>query len=654
MSKQLIGNGERPEQALVSAFRVLRVWPVFLLLVAMVALRYIPSRIEDGPARLWMMAAIGPLLGSVLIIVWWLVASRARWQERAFGFLGIVVSLVVVLTRVHPSIWGPAVMTVTIPMGIAAFGIGTMVCARMLNYRRTIIALVLATCGFAFSTLLRAEGLWGDFTVEFHWRWQESSEERMLARHENSQSGLLNELPVEDLEKALLAPEWPGFRGADRNGRQRGTRFATNWATNAPQQLWKIAVGPAWSSFVVAGDLLFTQEQRGAADSVICYDAKSGREVWTQQVESRFDDPLGGPGPRATPTLTDGNLFVMGAQGFLTRLNPKTGAVVWMQDLQKAANRKPPMWGFSSSPLVSNDVVIVHAGGAGDKGVLAFDIQTGKLRWSAASSEHSYSSPHPLELQGEELVGILTDAGLNLLDPTTGKERFNCPWTIQGYRALQPQLVDGNTLLIPTGMGFGTRLVRIAKTGESFSTNEVWTSLNLKPDFNDFVVYQGHLYGFDGAIFTCLSLENGERRWKGGRYGKGQVLLLEDSGLLLIASEQGDVALVKADPAAHTELAKIKMIDGKTWNHPVVVGDRLYVRNAQEAACYRLPLASSSADESESFVGQFLDRTFVHLHVSTSDSSEQKGIFRATGVYPSVSTNSRNASRTLVTGVSTP
>jgi outer membrane protein assembly factor BamB len=238
--------------------------------------------------------------------------------------------------------------------------------------------------------------------------------------------------------------------------------------------------------------------------------------------------------------------------------------------------------------------VIVHAGGEGDKGTLAFDVETGELSWAAAAGDHSYSSPQLSAIADEDFVLMLTNSGLNLLDPQTGAERLFYEWRYQGYRILQPQVVDGDSILLPTGSGVGTRRIRISNSDGGLSVEELWTSRHLKPDFNDFVVHRDHGYGFDGAIFTCVDLATGKRTWKGGRYGKGQVLLLADSGLLLVASERGDVVLLKADPSGHQELAKFRALEGKTWNHPVVIGDRLYIRNAQEAACFRLPLASEA------------------------------------------------------------
>jgi outer membrane protein assembly factor BamB len=153
-------------------------------------------------------------------------------------------------------------------------------------------------------------------------------------------------------------------------------------------------------------------------------------------------------------------------------------------------------------------------------------------------------------------------------------------------------------------MSIGTRAIHIEKKDGNLSATELWTSRLLKPDFTDFVVYQGHAYGVDGGFFICIDLKNGERKWKGDRYGKGEVVLLESSGLLLVSTEPGDVVLVKADPSASIELASFKAIEGKTWNHPVVVGDRLYIRNSQEAAAYQLPLAEPKTVMNSGFVRQ--------------------------------------------------
>ena len=569
----------------------LRIWPAMLLLLAMVLLRLSPSLIESGPDMLPLVAAMGPIICSLLILIWWLTASRATGLERLMGLVGISAFSALTFALSDNSMQSPATMLVwTIPMGFAAFTIGAFVIRRRTTRTRTCTAIGIAALGLMFSILLRSNGMWGHAQIDLHWRWTPTAEEKLLAERASGSESTEPELEIDEMTAALENPAWPGFRGPNRNSRQTGTTFDSNWTSTAPELLWKISVGPAWSSFAVAGNLLFTQEQRGPNECVICYDAETGSEIWVEQTEARFSDPLGGPGPRATPQLANGSLFVLGADGDLLRLNPVNGKIAWQTNIGETAGRKPPEWGFSSSPLVVNNLVVVHAGGEGNKGTLAFDTETGDLKWSAPAGDHSYSSPQSATLADEELVLMMTNAGLRLLNPTNGEVRLTYDWPHRGYRALQPQVVKDNHLLLATESRTGSRLVKITKADESLAVEDIWSTRNLKADFNDFVVFDGNIYGFDGGLFACVDLDTGDRQLKGGRYGKGQVLVLEDSELLFISSERGKGVLVKATPDDHVELATTQLLKGKTWNHPVIVGDRLFIRNAEEAACYRLPV----------------------------------------------------------------
>ncbi|HAV63488.1 MAG TPA: alcohol dehydrogenase [Verrucomicrobiales bacterium] len=576
------------------AHRPLRVWPALVLVALMAVMRFGPGLMEDGRSTLWMVVVFGPMLCSLLLLIWWLAASRATGRERLLGFLGLIGVIIGVTFLLHPTMIGPGMSYLMIPMGMAAFALGAAVLARRRPLARTGVPLVLTLAGCSISLLFRNDGMTGNFGMDLHWRWTPTAEEQLLASLDaGSRKAPLVSTPAPG--EVPGEADWPGFRGPNRNGRSAGPVVATDWAARPPELLWKVRVGPGWSSFAVAGDRLFTQEQRGPDEMIVCYSATDGRELWTRGLELRFDEPLGGPGPRATPTLVNGALFVTGATGMLMRLDPASGEILWQQDMREVAGRDLPMWGFAASPLVAGPVVVVHAGGSGDKGVLAFDVESGQLRWSAAAGDHSYSSPQLETVAGEPTVLMLSNEGLRLLNPETGAERLNYEWKFAGYRALQPHVLDDETILLPTGPNLGTRAIRVSKTGDGLTAEELWTSRNLKPDFSDFVVFEGNAYGFDGGIFACVDLGTGERKWKGGRYGKGQVLLLESSGLLLIASERGEAVLVRADPADHVEVARFQALEGKTWNHPVVVGDRLYLRNAEEAAGYRLPLAKAAS-----------------------------------------------------------
>lgn len=573
--------------------RTLRVWPAAVLAALMVAARFGPMAVEDGASRYWMIPVFGPLLGCVLLVVWWLAASRATWRERVFGLLGILASLGVVLTLEDRSMRGPGTSYFTLPTGMLAFAVAMIVLRSCSPLKRTGVGL-LATFGvFAISMLLRTEGMSGDYVFKFVPRWAASAEDAWLATSASA-TPTVAAVAGGAMAAEAGAAEWPGFRGADRSGSVSGVRITTAWNTTPPRRVWKTPVGPGWSSFAVAGRRLYTQEQRGPKETVVCYDADTGKEAWSRGFDARFEEALGGPGPRATPTVGAGGLFVVGSTGLFVRLNPLNGDVVWQVDLATEAQRKLPMWGFSASPLVAGDAVIVYAGGPGQNGVIGFDPATGKRRWGVAAGIDSYSSPHPATVAGESVVLMLTNDGLLAIEPKSGSERLRYDWKFMNYRALQPQLGGNDTVVLPTGMNVGTRAIHLVRTNGAFNAEELWTSKNLKPDFSDSVIHDGHIYGADGGIFTCVDLKTGERRWKGGRYGKGQALLLRDAALILIAAESGEVVLLKADPKEWAELGRFKAIEGKTWNHPVVVGDRLYLRNSQEAACYQLDLATAA------------------------------------------------------------
>ncbi|HEX7861270.1 MAG TPA: PQQ-binding-like beta-propeller repeat protein [Verrucomicrobiae bacterium] len=584
-------------------FRPLRAWPAVGLIVLMVAARLVPPYLEGGQSRYWIITNMVPALLGIFLLIWWLTASRANWKERVFGFLGVIAAVMVTFVLGDVTMRGAGTMYLTGPMGLLLFGLVAVLFKERAPMTRTGFAVLAAFLGCGYSLLLRSDGYDGDYVLVSHWRWTKSAEERLLANSggNGSRAGVINStnVAVDGIGAAFANPEWPAFRGADRSGRVVGPQIATNWSAQAPRQLWKIPVGPAWSSFAIAGKFLFTQEQRGPMEAVVCYDADTGQEIWRQEFEARLDDPMGGPGPRATPTLAtlttggtnEAGLFVMGSTGILLRLDPANGKIVWQQNVKELAGReKLPMWGYAGSPLVTKGVVIVWGGGAAGKGLLAFDAEKGALRWSVgAAGVESYCSPQLNTIAGEDLVLLVSEAGLLAVDPASGKERLNYDWKFNGYRAQQPAVI-GDTVVMYSGMGPGSRAIQIKQSNGELAAEELWTVKNLKPDFTDFVVHEGHLFGIDGGFMTCVDVKTGQRKWRDGRYGKGEVVLLENSKALLVAAEDGRVALVEANATEFKEVASFKALEGKTWNHPVVVGNRLYVRNAQEAACFELPL----------------------------------------------------------------
>ena len=385
--------------------------------------------------------------------------------------------------------------------------------------------------------------------------------------------------------------EWPGFRGPDRDSVIRGVQIATDWSQSPPVQLWRRPIGPGWSSFAVSGNLFYTQEQRGGDEIVSCYRMTTGEAVWRHRDATRFWESNGGAGPRGTPTLSNGRVYSFGGTGILNVLDAINGAVVWSHNAASDVRVKTPMWGFSSSPLVVGDVVIVAAGGK----LAAYELATGTLRWTGGGGGLSYSSPHLVKIDGVEQVVFMSGPGTISIAPATGKVLWEYAWS--GGAIVQPGVTDDGDVLVNTismNGGIGLRRISIAHNSGGWTASERWTSIGLKPYFNDFVLHNGHAYGFDGSILSCIDLQDGTRKWKGGRYGNGQLLLLADQDLLLVLSEEGELALVKATPDQFTEVARFPgALEGKTWNHPVVVRDVLLVRNDHEMAAFRLSAPKS-------------------------------------------------------------
>jgi outer membrane protein assembly factor BamB len=273
----------------------------------------------------------------------------------------------------------------------------------------------------------------------------------------------------------------------------------------------------------------------------------------------------------------------------LNALDARNGSVVWSRNAASDTNTKIPDWGFASSPIVVGDKVIVATAGT----LAAYDSGAGRQSWQGPAGRGGYSSPHLATIDGVAQILLLNDEGAISVDPSDGKLLWKHEWKIDGI--VQPSVIAGRDVLIGSGSGLtsgvGIRRVAVARGPGGWAAEERWTSNGLKPYFSDFVVHKGHAFGFDGRMLACIDLKDGKRKWKNGRYGPGQMVLLPDQDLLLALSEEGELVLVKADPDQFTELARFPAIEGKTWNHPALVGDLLLVRNGEQMAAFRLPLA---------------------------------------------------------------
>jgi outer membrane protein assembly factor BamB len=595
----------------------LRLWPGVVAVILLLLARFGLKAIIPGFSgfSLGMMWALGAALA---VVLWWAFFSRVPWSDR----LGFIVLMIVALFGTwqlkHESMGPLWLVGYAVPGLCLALVAGAAVSRRLPDKRRAAMAaIILLACGAW--TLVRTEGISGDHVAEFRWRWAKSPEERLLTRAPGQPAALSPASPAPETPKeqivtpalvtkagdrpaalpavttaAKTTGNWPGFRGPGRDGIVRGVRIETDWAASPPVELWRRPMGPGWSSFAARGDFFYTQEQRGDHEVVACYRTTTGEPVWTHRDAARFFESNAGAGPRATPTLSSGRVYTFGATGIVNTLDADNGGVVWsrnaMSDIDASSSpdggkTNVPDWGFAGSPLVVDDVVIVAASGR----LVAYDLASGKPRWFGAAGGVSYSSPQLVTIDGVAQVLLVSGAGATAVTAANGKRLWEHPW--RGFPLVQPALTaEGDVLIVGSGES-GTRRIAVARDSRGWTVAERWTSNGLKPYFNDFVVHKGHAFGFDGRILACIDLENGTRKWKGGRYGNGQLVLLSDQDVLLVLSEEGELALVRATPDQFTELARFKAIEGKTWNHPALVDDVLLVRNGEEMAAFRLSLA---------------------------------------------------------------
>ncbi len=564
--------------------RPLRLWPGLIVVAILLGMIFIPSWVAPGTYTAFMAMFYAPFVGAPLLLGWWIFFSRAPWLDR---LLVPLVAIAVGVAMIYVS-------DKTMPFGLMLYGIPTictvwvawLVLSRGMNWStRRIGLLSVLVLAWGYFGLIRLDGIEGNMKSAISWRWEPTAEDQFLATKPSKPAPTdVVEPTVTTEELTVDAQDWPEFRGVLRDGVLGGVTISADWTT-APKLIWKQRIGPGWGSCAVVGERIFTQEQRGKDEFVVCYSMKDGRELWAHSDPSRFEEVVAGAGPRATPTFHNSRIYALGANGLLNCLDAASGKKFWSADAAKVAEATVPVWGFSGSPLVVGDLVIVLLGNPEGKAMLAYDRASGELRWSAGPGSHTYSSPHLATIHGVPQILSMTDAGLTSLDPATGKVLWNFEWVMKdAFRVLQP-LVIKDTILIGSNME-GCKLIRVTHDAEQWSTAEVWTSLDLKPNFNDYVLLEGNLYGFDGNVFSCVDLETGKRKWKRGRYGFGQVLLLKEQKLLLVQAESGEVALVEANPKAFVEKGKFPALTGKTWNHPVIVRGKLIVRNAEEIACY--------------------------------------------------------------------
>ncbi|TWT34469.1 outer membrane protein assembly factor BamB family protein [Blastopirellula retiformator] len=401
--------------------------------------------------------------------------------------------------------------------------------------------------------------------------------------------------------------DFPQFLGPNRNLVVAGPQLAGDWNAKAPQEVWRRPIGAGWSGFVVVGDLTYTMEQRGESEYVACYRVADGEPIWTFKHEARHETGLGYVGPRSTPLIHNGKVYAVGATAQFFCLDAATGDVLWRHDLLAEfgetldqANQLTA-WGRASSPLLyraqDRELIILPAGGPDhdhSTSLVAYDADSGEQVWTGGEQPISYASANLFQLGEETEVIIVNESTVAGHNPETGEQLWITDWPGNSSGdASCSQAVDigDSQILVSKGYGVGARVFAIEKSADGkYNVNDIWEDTRLlKTKFTNVALKDGYIYGLNDGLLECVEASEGDRQWRQRGFGHGQLLLVGDK--LLVMTEDGELVMVDATPDEYREEGRFQALESEispNWNNLCITGDLMLVRNAEQAACYRL------------------------------------------------------------------
>ncbi len=467
------------------------------------------------------------------------------------------------------------------------------------------LLLFLSAIGYA-ATIRRIE-FTGDMGLVVRHRWEPTQQE-LIQAHRAAAGAAVQPL-AEETPVSARPEDMPSYRGWNAAGFVKGPNLMQDWETDPPQARWRQPCGGGYSQFAVVVPFAVTLEQRGENETVVCYDTESGAERWVYENPGRFDEAMGGAGPRSTPTIDGDEVYAVGALGDLVCLSLRDGSKVWHVNILQEHGLRNSMWGVTSSPFLYKNLVIVNPGGVAGDGLAAYDRKTGKLVWSrdgirmkvdksGSKNRMGYSTPMLANIHGVQQLLMFDGTGLKSYLPDTGRllwkfDHQNDP----AVNVAQPLVFEDGRVFISCSYDVGCAMLQVRQEQDGrWSVQSLWKrpNLNLRCKFTSPVLFEGYIYGLDEGILVCLDPETGRRKWKRGRYGHGQILVT--NGQFVIAAEDGRIVLGRATPERWEEITSFQALDDrKNWNPPALVDGNLYVRNHLEMARYNV--ASRRSEE---------------------------------------------------------
>ncbi len=392
------------------------------------------------------------------------------------------------------------------------------------------------------------------------------------------------------------AEDWPHWLGPERNGVSPAKGLSEAFPEDGPAVAWRRPLGAGFSAIVTAGNLLYTQYGDGGREHVACFEVESGETLWRVETGALFVDHQGGDGPRSTPAILNGLLFVMTTHGELLALDRRSGRQQWSRNMITDFDGNMPTWGYSGSPVIQDNRLLVESGSSAMPSLLALHPEDGRLLWKTRPGKTGYSTPTVARIQGtaqaifftaDSLVGVRLDNGARL---------WEWPWeTPWGVNIATPVFAAPDRFFISSHYGKGGLLLRVRKTKNGWFPEKMWHSFEMNSEFGTSLLYEGYLYGFDNGALKCLDVETGRLQWKKRGMGKGNAIVAD--GKLWILSERGRLYLARARPEEFELLGDARVLQGRCWTPPTLARGRLFIRNESEMLCLNLIPASPESLE---------------------------------------------------------
>lgn len=374
--------------------------------------------------------------------------------------------------------------------------------------------------------------------------------------------------------------DWPNWRGRNYDGAALDKNVFNFTKGNGLKTAWKKKLGQAYSSISIADGRAFTMFTDNAFDYLIAFDAQNGAELWRHKIDSMYVGQGGSHnGPSSTPLVDGSTVYSLGRKGQLFALDVKTGKKIWETHLLKEHHGLVPFHGFTTSPIMLGDVLVVENGGTKANAISGFNKKNGKLLWSAGTDTVHYQSPIFASINGQPQLLFAGDKYVYGLEHKSGKKlwEFHHNYNSQSFT---PLLAGANRIMLMGNQE--STLLEVSNAGENFHTRELWKSREIKQTLTPTVHHEGYLYGYSGAFLTCVNAATGERVWRSRPPGDGFVILVD--GHLVVLTKTGELHIAAASPAGYQEKASLKLFDGPAWTPPSFAEGRIYARSLQEIA----------------------------------------------------------------------